>query len=482
MGRRAAGPHFSPARGGAGMNASQHAGPDLPAVEAAARIRAGALTSEVLVAACLARIDLTDPTLRGWAGIDRDGALDRAREADALRRHGLPLGDLHGAPVALDERFGRIGESTAGGWSPHPMSDSPGDAAPAVVERLMEAGAVVIGSSRTIDPYLGHSTPAPHPRDARRTAGAPCGDAAAAVAACQVPLAVTCEARGGVMRSASYCGVFGFRPARGVISRRGAVTPSPTLDQTGVLGRTLEDVACLADVLGGYDAADAASWLRPRPRMHDGVMATPPVEPALLRLDMPYDDRLSAAGRAGFEELCDCLGARVARFPAPAWFRRLPAAHRIISEFEAGTWWRSRLERTDASPAELAGPAERGVEHGEERYRSALAAMEQARRYFSELFNDYDAIIAPATAGEAPSNRSVEDDDNVFSSIWALCGLPVLCVPLLEGESGMPVGVQSIGSSNRDDRLLRTTRWMIEQTFDRSGATAIRPLIPGDTP
>ena len=167
--------------------------------------------------------------------------------------------------------------------------------------------------------------------------------------------------------------------------------------------------------------------------------------------------------RAGLEELCDCLGARVAPLPAPAWFGRLPAAHRIIVEYEAAKWWRSQPEWAGTSSAALADSAERGLAHGEERYRAALAAMDQAQSYFSELFHDYDAVIAAATAGEAPSNPSMEHDDHVFCSTWALCGLPALCVPLLEGESGMPIGVQSIGSASRDDRLLRTTRWMIEQ-------------------
>lgn len=445
------------------MIAPESADPGPTAIEAAGRIRDGRLTSAELVAACLDRIERADPALRGWAGLDRDGALERACETDALRRHGMPLGALHGVPVAVDERLGTDGGATRTGRGAQPVPGPAGRAASAVVERLLEAGAVIIGTLRTVEVSHPHPEPALPSRDAQRTAGARCANAAVAVGTGQVPLAVTCEARGGVMVSASYGGVFGFRPARGVISRRGAVSLSPTADQVGLLGRTLEDVALLADVLAGHDAADAASWLRPRPRMHAGAMARPPVEPALLRLDMPYDDRLREDGRAGFEELCECLGAGVARFPAPAWFGRLPAAHRIVVEFEAATWRRRRPERAAAPAADPAELAERGVAHGEERYRAALAAMERAQGYFSELFHDYDAIVAPATAGEAPPSRTMEDDDHVFCSIWALCGLPALCVPLLEGEAGMPIGVQSIGSATRDDRLLRTTRWMIER-------------------
>ena len=462
------------------MNRAQESSPELPALEAGARIRTGALTSQELVTACLDRIERTDAARRGWAGVERDAALDRAREMDALRRQGLPLGALHGVPVAVDERFLTSGGATDRGpdrtpdrtRDARPSSEPRAAAVPAVIERLLEAGAVVIGGSRTVETCLGQSVPALHPHDVRRTAGAPCGNAAAAVGACQVPLAITCEAQGGVMASASYCGVFGFRPTRGVISRRGAATISPTVDQVGILGRTLEDVAFLADVLAGYDAADAASYLRPRPRMHEGVASTPPVEPDFIWLDMAYDDRMSAASAAGFEELRESLGARVARFPAPAWFDALPAAHRIVVEHEAAVSWRLRNERSDAAPTAL---AERGFARGEERYRAALAAMERAQGYFSEFFHDYDAVVAPAGAGEAPLREPAVDDDPVFCAIWALCGLPALCVPLLEGESGMPIGVQFVGSAHRDDRLLRTARWLIGQLSDETQRSASEP-------
>ena len=432
------------------------------AVEAAARIRAGALTSVELVTACLDRIEETDAALRAWTQIDRDDALEQAREMDSLRQRGLPLGALHGVPVAIDEVFGASG--IPAGHCPGSPANGSASGTPAVVERLKEAGAVVAGKTRTTGPILGRSAAAINPRDALRTAGSPCGSAAAAVAACQVPLAIACEARGGIAMSASFCGVFGFRPTRGIISRRGAFSSSQTLDQIGVFGRGLEDVAFLADVLGGYDAADAASYLRPRPRMREGFRSKPPVEPDFIWLDMPCDDRLSAAGAEGFEELRGCLGERVVRLPAPAWFSRLPAAHRIIDESEAAAWWDAHGERSDASVPEI---AERGLAHGEDRYRAALAAMEQAQGYFSEFFHDYDAVIAPAAAGEAPSVESGADD-SVFCEIWALCGLPTLCVPLLEGETGLPVGVQLIGSANGDDRLLRSAGWLIEQILDES--------------
>ena len=417
---------------------------ELRAVEAAARIRAGTLTSVDLVAACLERIEQSDATLHAWTKVDRDATLGEAKELDSIRQRGLPFGALHGVPVAIDELFGA-------------------SRMPAVVERLKEAGAVAVGETRATGPFVEAPAAAINPHDAKRSAGDPCGNAAAAVGACHVPLAISFDAGGGIVRSASFCGLFGFRPSRGTISRRGACSSSPTLDQIGVLGRDLEDVALLADVLGGYDAADIASYPRPRPRMREGYRSTPPVEPDFIWLDMPYDDRLSAAGAEGFAELRHCLGEHVVRLPAPAWFGRLPAAHRIIDEFETANCWRARGEKLDSSVSEI---AKRGLAHGEERYRAALLLMERTQAYFSEFFHDYDAVIAPAAAGEAPSIDS-GCDDSVFCRIWSLCGLPSLCVPLLQGEAGLPVGAQLVGSACGDDRLLRSARWLMDQILDQ---------------
>ena len=433
------------------------------AIEAAASIRSGALTSVELIAACLDRIEQTDGELQAWAQVDRDTALNEAEEMDSLRRQGLPLGTLHGVPVAIDERFG-----TEVVPVPRHLPDAPAIAPatgrPAVAERLMEAGAVVIGTTRTTGPLLGTPPPAINPCDVERSAGDPCGSAAAAVGACQVPLAVVCEARGGIVLSASFCGVCGFRPTRGTVSRRGARFSTPTLDQVGMLGRNIEDVALLADLLGGYDATDGASYLRPRPRMREGLRSKPPVEPDFIWLDLPCEERLSATETEGFAELCNCLGEHVVRLPAPAWFGRLPAAHQIIDEYETAARWRAHGGRDDPSFSE---GAERGFTHGEDRYRAALVAMERAQAYFSEFFCHYDAVIAPASAGVAPPITSGSGDP-VYCRIWALCGLPSLCLPLLEGDGGLPVGVQLIGSASGDDRLLRSAGWLIEEILDEA--------------
>ena len=432
------------------------------AVEAAERIRAGALTSVELTSACLDRVEQTDSEMRGWEQVERDVALGQARAMDSLRQRGLPLGALHGVPIAIDERFGA--KSVPIDQVPERSEAAPGGVTAAVVERLKEAGAVVFGRTRASGRLRAAPAAATNPCNAKRSAGDPCGSAAVAVGAYQVPLAIVCESSGGVVLSASYCGVFGFRPTRGIISRRGVRSGSPTLDQVGGLGRNLEDLALLADVLGGYDAADEASELRPRPQMREGFRSKPPVEPDFIWLDMPYDERLSAAGHEGFEELRDALGPRVVRLPAPAWFGRLPAAHRIIEEYESAIRCRAHDEQTSLPSREI---ARRRLAHGEERYRAAVSAMRQTQEYFSTFFHAYDAVVAPAAGGESPSIDSGPEDP-VFCRIWALCGLPSLCVPLLTGEEGLPVGAQLVGSARGDDRLLRSAAWLMERLHDET--------------
>ena len=414
---------------------------ELQAVEIAARIRGGALTSVDIVSACLERIEATDASLHAWAYVDGETALARAREMDTLRQKGFPLGALHGVPIGLAERFETRG---------------------AVVERLQEAGAIVIGKTRTAEAEPEASLPA-NPHDQRHAAGR-CG-ASAAVAGSQVPLAVEVEGNGALILAASFCGVFALRPTRGIISRRGASTASSTLDQVGVLGRCLEDVAMLSDALGGYDASDTASYLRPRPRMLEGCRANPPVEPDFIWLETPDHESLSNATQAGFEELRNCLAGHVERLPAPQWLGQLPVARRIIDEYESAIWLQRHQQSHPDLDAHALEAAARGAAHGEDRYQQALSEMGQAQAYFVEFFHDYDAIIAPAAAGEAPELASGTSDpvtaEPIFSTPWALCGLPCLSVPLLEGETGLPIGVQLVGSAEGDDRLLRSANWMV---------------------
>ncbi|HUS54400.1 MAG TPA: amidase [Thermohalobaculum sp.] len=430
----------------------------LPAVEAARKIREGSLTSVALVKACLAKIADTDGQLKAWVHLDPEHALAQAAELDAIRRAGRPVGPLHGVPVGLKDIIDTRDFPTERG-TPIFAGRRP-DMDAALVERLREAGAVILGKTATTELAFVHAAETRNPHAPDHSPGGSSSGSAAAVAAYHVPLAIGTQTNGSVVRPASFCGVYGFKPTRGVISRRGLLQTSVSLDQVGVFGRTLEDVALLADVIGGYDALDTWSYARPRPKMLEGSRADVPVEPNLVWLDLPYHDRLTDDARAGMEEVIVALGARVERLPVSPNLIGLVDVQRVIHEYEichhlesvfTGHW--------DVVSATLQPIIERGRTISEAQYQEALEVMATGVSFFAEFFLDFDAILAPSAAGEAPK-FGTGTGDPVFCTIWTLCGLPSLNLPLLVGENGLPVGVQLVGAAERDDRLLRTANWM----------------------
>lgn len=430
----------------------------LSANEAARKIRQGLLTSVDLVKSCLSRIEETDGQIKAWAHLDAGHALKQAEEMDEIRRSGRPTGPLHGIPVGLKDIIDTADFPTERGTEIHAGRKPDSDAA--LVERLREAGAVILGKTVTTEFAFLHPAQTRNPHNAAYSPGGSSSGSAAAVAAHHVPLAIGTQTNGSVIRPAAFCGTFGFKPTRGVISRRGVLQTSESLDQVGTFGRTLEDVALLADVIGGYDAADPMSYARPRPQMLAGSRAKPGVEPELVWFDLPFNDRLSEDAREGLEEVVSALGGRVERFQISENMHGLVDVQRTIHEYEIC----HHLEDVFASHWDqlsnsLQPIVERGRKISEEQYQDALAVMASASAYFDSFFKDYDAVIAPSAAGEAPKFGGGTGDP-IFCTIWTLCGLPTLNLPLLVGKNGLPVGVQLIGAAEEDDRLLRTASWM----------------------
>ena len=328
---------------------------------------------------------------------------------------------------------------------------------------------MILGKTVTTEFAFMHPAETRNPHNPDHSPGGSSSGSAAAVAAFQVPLAIGTQTNGSVIRPASFCGTYGFKPTRGVISRRGVLRTSKSLDQVGVFGRTLEDVALLTDVIGGYDPADNLSYPRPRPKMLNGSRAEVPVEPELIWFDLPFNDRLAEDARAGLDEVVNALGARVERSPVSENMIGLVEIQNVIQEYEL--WQHLEKEFTthwDMLSETLRSAIERGRKISDAQYGEATEIMASAAGFFEGFFKDYDAIIAPSAAGEAPLFEEGTGDP-VFCTIWTLCGLPAVNLPLLIGENDLPAGVQLIGSAEEDDRLLRTASWLLKEL--QSGVT-----------
>jgi Asp-tRNA(Asn)/Glu-tRNA(Gln) amidotransferase A subunit family amidase len=432
----------------------------LSATEAAQRIREGVLTSEELVGACLERIRQVEPTVQAWTFLDEELALSQARAADEHKRSGQAVGELHGVPVGLKDIIDTADMPTENGCALHKGRAPRNDAA--VVAMLRAAGAVVLGKTVTTECAYFSPGKTRNPHNPEHTPGGSSSGSAAAVAASMVPLALGSQTAGSTIRPGAFCGVYAFKPTHGLVPRTGILQLSRTLDHVGLFARTLEDVALLAEAVAGYHEGDADSRPRARIAFRDGLAEEPPVAPMLGFVKTPYWDNADAEAKQAMAELVETLGDRaeevdpflVAGSEPWAW-------HKIILEAEMAAnfehEWTSRREQLSEK---LRSQIERGREVRAIDYQRALKNTAAQIESFDELFTErYDAILTLSAPGTAP--KGMGTGDPVFNAVWTLFGMPAVSLPLMQGENGLPLGVQLVGRKNFDARLMRTARWLV---------------------
>ena len=301
-----------------------------------------------------------------------------------------------------------------------------------------------------------------NPHNLEYSPGGSSSGSAAAVAAGHIPVAIGTQTNGSVIRPASFCGVYGFKPSAGMIPRTGVLRTSETLDQVGVFARYYEDVALVGDVISEFDPVDPSSFCRPRPRLLNGVCSEPPVAPNFVWFEMPYFDKLSDDSREGMMAVLDALGGQVERLDAGEPFTGLVESQNIIHYYEiARNLVKIRENHNDTLSPQVSKLLAHGATISDQAYQEAIELRNGAISYFGSFFNDFDAIITPSAPGEAPLFSAGNTGNPIFSTVWTLCGLPCLNMPVLMSENDMPIGVQLVGGPEEDDRLLRTGSWML---------------------
>jgi amidase len=266
-------------------------------------------SSEEGVRACLERIAEREPVVGAWAHLDREAALEAARACDASE----PKSPLHGIPVGVKDIIDTADLPTEHG-SPvyagrRPRSDA------ACVQRLREAGAVVLGKTVTTEFATYQPPRTVNPLDPRRTPGGSSSGSAAAVADGMVPLALGSQTAGSTIRPASFCGILGFKPTHGAVDLGGVLQLSARLDTIGLFARTPDGLALLAGAL------------------LPGVAAAAAAPPRLAFVRTAQWAEAEESGRAAVERAADLLGAEEVRLP-PA-FDGLAAAQETIMAVDA---------------------------------------------------------------------------------------------------------------------------------------------------
>lgn len=426
--------------------------------EAAQEIREGRVTSVELVTACLERVREMEPQVQAWAFLDPGHALAQAHAADDRRRHGRDIGPLHGVPVGVKDIFDTSDYPTEFG-SPLWEGRTPRRDATAVA-RLRSAGAVVLGKTVTTEYAYFYAGKTRNPHDVSRTPGGSSSGSAAAVAAGMVPGAIGSQTNGSVIRPAAFCGVVGFKPTHGLISRSGALLLSRTLDHVGVFARSVADVGLLASVMAGYDAEDADTRALAPPAFHEVARSAPPLAPRLAFMRTPAWDHADDDTRAAFGELSAALGEQLSEVEMSSAFSGAIEKHRVIMEVEMALNLHRDYEKGgDRLSAPLRALLQRGREHAAVDYMRAINAIAPLNQALDDVFDEFDAILTPAAPGEAP--RGLDSTGSpVFCTIWTYLGMPAVTLPLMRSSNGLPIGVQLVGRRDSDSRLLRTANWL----------------------
>ena len=449
------------------------------ALTAAKAIRDGRVTSLELTQATFARIDRYNRSLNAFAYLLRDDALKHAREMDEALARGAPPGVLHGVPVTVKESFGVAGHPCTWGHGELVRSKAPANSD--VVERLLGAGAVLVGATnvppaladvQTYNDFYGTTN---NPWDLTRTPGGSSGGSAASLAAGIGYLSVGSDIGGSIREPASFCGIFGHKPTLDIVSDighepgGGRASPgfSTLLAVCGPLARDADDLIAAMKILAGPSGADAKaySWRLPEPRQRSlanfrvghvlddpWVPVSSEIRPALanaLRVLESAGTKLKAGWPAGFNitDLDETYRFMVRAFD----FSMTPEKEKAAE--------RARLQSSSEPRAKYAFAS---FSDWQLRNLKRLEFRAQWQRYFE----DFDVFLSPVvfTVAFAHDHREPKADRRIMTpegarSYWdvlrwiepaTLTGCPATSAPIGRTASGLPVGLQVMGPYMED--------------------------------
>lgn len=432
----------------------------ITATKAAAEIARGALSARDYATACLDRIAAVEPQIGAFTHLDPDHVLAQARALDESRAQGKPVGPLHGIPVGIKDIIDTADYPTENG-SPffagrRPLRDA------TLVARLRAAGAIIVGKTVTTECAYFHPGKTRNPHDVTRTPGGSSSGSAAAVAAGMVPLAIGTQTNGSIIRPGAFCGTYAIKPSHGLVSRAGILPLSRSLDHPGPFARSLEDIALILGVIAGYDPADPDTRPVASPDYSAVESEKFPLTPRFAFVKTQAWDKADEPTRTAFEQLAAKLGDACFALDLPDRYAAAWPAQRAVMAVEMAHNLGAFTDRGgDVFSKVLRDLLEEGRRVTATRYLAALAEARSFTAGFADIFEQCNAIITPATTGIAPDIATTGNP--AFCSLWSLTGLPAITLPLLEGEHGMPLGVQVIGPMGDDARLLRTAAWLVKK-------------------
>jgi aspartyl-tRNA(Asn)/glutamyl-tRNA(Gln) amidotransferase subunit A len=461
----------------------------LTLIEARGALQRGEISSVAITQSLLDRIVAVDNSIKSYLTVTDELALEQAAAADKLLAIGQTA-PLLGIPVAVKDMICTKGVRTTAGSKILDSFIPPYSAF--VVERLQEAGAILLGKTNTDEFAMGSSTEnsayvtTANPWSLERVPGGSSGGSAAAVAARVAYGALGTDTGGSIRQPASFCGTVGLRPTYGRVSRWGVIAFASSLDQVGAFGRTVADCTAMFQVIAGYDRRDSTSLNVPVPDYETALTG----DIKGLRIGVPKEYfiegielAVESAVRAAIAQL-EQLGADIVEISLPHTRYALPVYY-LIAPAEAsanlarydGIRYGPRLDGADMIDSvkqtrSLFGPeVKRRIMLGtyalsagyyDEYYGRALKVRSLIKQDFLKAFDQVDVIACPTspttafTVGERiddPLSMYLADIFTLSVNLSASCGLSVPCG---FDAQGLPVGLQLIGNTLQEATILNT--------------------------
>ena len=420
------------------------------------------ITSVEICNAYIERINKFEKEVKAWAFFDKKLLLEKAKEADDYKNSGKPTGPLHGIPVAVKDIVGTIEMPTECG-TPIRKGKSYSQNAE-IIDLLHSSGAIVMGKTATSElAYLGPPKTT-NPHDNSRTPGGSSSGSAAAVASFMAPLAIGSQTGGSVIRPASFCGVVGYKPSYGLISRNGVLKTSEKLDQIGVFGKSVEDVARLAKILIKKDSFDPATIYFSADNMISSVKEGPLYEPKFIFYKTDFWKMIDKKSKEAFEYFIKSFKKNIEIFDTPSYFKDIHKYHQIIHETDLANNFSDYYKKSKNKLSKYMQTAiKNGNKYSGKEYAEAIDFMKRSYESYKEVFEDYHGILTPSSPGVAPKGLKSTGTAE-FNKVWSYLGTPCISLPLLQGENNLPLGIQLVGEKYDDNRFLGVASWIEKES------------------
>ncbi|OGW75337.1 MAG: hypothetical protein A2Z72_08410 [Omnitrophica bacterium RBG_13_46_9] len=406
-------------------------------------------------------IESLEDQIKAWSYFDPDLLIEQAGLRDAELLNGDPEGRIFGVPVGVKDIFNTEDMPTGMG-SPLWKGFTPGNDA-RVVFNLKQEGGLIAGKTVTAEFAVHEPGETRNPHNGEYYPGTSSSGSAAAVASGMVPVAIGTQTAGSIIRPASYCGIYGFKPSFGTIPRTGVLKTTDTLDQIGWFSRAIEDLEILFDTVRvkGRNHPFVYNTLDQRKENDNEFRKIAIIE----HPNWGYaEDYAKDAFFNLVTELSNNSKFRLEKVKLPSEFYDAHKMHDVIYCKSLSYYFQEECKYVKFVSKILKNMIDKGRCFTTEDYGKAIKFQSDLAARLNEYFDTYDAFITLSTSGEAPKFESPYDKPD-SCLIWSMCWAPVINLPVFKGPHNMPYGIQIIGRRYNDYSLLELGKKLKECGF-----------------